>query len=121
MKQKCQEDALNDLKLLDGKLQEHLAWSDTKLLRSLLVFHETQTWAKRACASSADSLLLNDVDQDDPSLGEVKEAVEVISTHFRIPLEAKGLSFVALQDEVEEVVECARNYLNISVVEYRKI
>ena len=121
VKTTCKRYALNDLKLLDGNLQERLAWSDKNLLRALLVFLETQTWTKRGCASSADSLLQEDIDQDDPSIAEVKEAVEVISTHFRIPLEAKGLSFVTLQDEIEEVIEYARKYTNIGAVEYRKI
>ena len=35
-------DALRDLTRLDEKMRDHLKWSDTKLLRSLLVFLETQ-------------------------------------------------------------------------------
>lgn len=91
------------------------------LLQALLVFFETHTWTKRGCASSANSLLQDDMDKDDPNIAEVKGALEVISTHFRISLEAKGLSFVTLQDEIEEMVEYARKYLDICVVEYRKI
>ena len=124
VKTTCKDYTLNDLKLLDRNLQERLAWSDKDLLRALLVFLETQTWTKRGCASSAtaDSLLQDDMDlEDDPSIAEVKEAVEVISTDFRIPLEAKGLSFVTLQDEIEEVIKYARKYLDIGIVKYRKI
>ena len=96
-----------DLSELDNKMRECLAWSDTNLLRSLLVFLETQTCMKHAHTSSADSLLMDDEGDEDCSLAEVKEAVEQISTHFRLPLEAKGVSFVTLQDEVEEAVDYA--------------
>ena len=72
VKTMCKDYALNDLKLLDENLQERLAWSDKDLLRALLVFLETQAWTKRSCASSADSLLQDDMDQDDPSIAEVK-------------------------------------------------
>jgi hypothetical protein len=98
---------MEDLVGLNDKMRERLAWSDTKLLRSLLAFLETQTWMKRTTrTSSADSLVMDD---EDCSLAEVKEAVEHISTHFRLPLEAKGVSFLSLQDEVEEIVDYARH------------
>lgn len=58
---------------------------------------------------------------EDCSLAEVKESVEHIATHFRLPLEAKGVSLVSLQDEVEEAVEYTRTYLDISGTEYRKV
>ena len=41
---------------------------------------------KRAHASSTDSLLMDDEGDEDCSLAEVKEAVEHISSHFRLPL-----------------------------------
>ena len=47
--------------------------------------------------------------------------MEHIATHFRVPLESKGVSLAALQDEVEEAVEYARMYLDISRTEYRKV
>ena len=75
---------------------------------------------KRAHTLSADSLLMDDEGDEDCSLAEVKEAVEHISTHFRLPLKVKGVSFVALQDEVE-VVDYARTYLNLSQAEYRNV
>ena len=43
------------------------------------------------------------------------------ATHFRLPLEAKGVVLASLQDEVEEAVEYARTYLNISQIKYRKV
>ena len=113
--------AVRDLTEHDSEMRERLTWSDTKLLRSLLVFLETQTWMKRAHASSADSLVMDDEGDEDCSLAEVKEAVEYISSHFRLPLEVKGVSFVAVQDEVEEVVDYARTYLNLSQAGYRNV
>ena len=40
--EKSKEDALHDLTGFNEKMRERLTWSDTKLLRSLLVFLETQ-------------------------------------------------------------------------------
>ena len=44
-----------------------------------------------------------------------------ITAHFRIPLEAKGVSLAALSDEIEEAVEYVGTYLDIGRIEYRKI
>jgi len=44
---------------------------------------------------------------DDCSLVEIKKSVEHIATHFRLPLEAKGVSLATLQDEDEEAIEYA--------------
>ena len=102
--EKSKEDALRDLTGLDEKMREHLAWSDTSLLRSLLAFLETQTWMKHSHSTSTDSLLSDDDDDavEDCSLAEIKEAVENIATHFELPLEGRGVSIVALQDEIVE-------------------
>ena len=120
IQEKAKQDALLDLTGLDENMRERLKWSDTKLLRSLLVFLETQTWAKRSHAPVTDSDNEDDIDED-CSLAEVKESVEHIAAHFRLPLEAKEVSFVTLQDEVEEAVEYARTYLDINRTEYRKV
>lgn len=59
----AKKDASKDLTLLDEKMREHLASFDTILLRSLLIFLETQTWMKQStCASADDDLLNNDMD-----------------------------------------------------------
>ena len=101
------KDALQDLALLDEKMRERLAWSDTRLLRSLLVLLETQTWVKHSSTSSADSLLLDNGIKEECNLAEVRKAVEHISSYFRLPRPAKGLSFVSLLDEIEKVVDYA--------------
>ena len=48
---------------------------------------------------------LSDDDDNDKSLCEVKESVDYLASHFRLPLEAKGVVIATLQDEVEEAVE----------------
>ena len=56
--------------------------------------------------------------EDDLVLTEIQEAVEYLTSHFREPLEAKGVTLESIQDEVEEIVFYARKYLNIG---YQKI
>jgi hypothetical protein len=58
------------------------------------------------------------MDDEDCSLDEV---VGHISTHFRLPLEAKGISVLSFQDKVEEVIDYAQTYLNICQVGYTKV
>ena len=93
IQQKCAQDALNDLTALEEKMREHLAWSDTKLLRSLPVFLETQSWMNR----SGEIVDPATVTEKDCSLMKFKDAIEHISNHFRLPLEAKGVSMDQLR------------------------
>ena len=46
-------------------MRERLKWSDIKLLRSLLIFLEMQSWAKRSRATVTDSDNEDEVDDDD--------------------------------------------------------
>lgn len=91
-----------DLNRLDEKMKERLQRSDIKLLRSLLTFLETQSWAKRsrqhATVTNNNSEHKINIDGEDCSLADIKESVEYIATHFRVPLEAKGVSLTTLQD-----------------------
>lgn len=64
----CLREALADLERLTEKMRERLEWSDTNLLRALLVFLEMQSWMKRN---------VSDIDSD-PALVELKEAIELI-------------------------------------------
>lgn len=124
---KLKQDAQHDLTELNAKMKERLMWSDVKLLRALLVFLETQSWVKQlhntsrtmvTSDSEDDNLSDND---DDQVLSEVKESVDYLASHFRIPLEAKGVVIASLQDEVEDAVEYARRYLDICRTEYQKV
>ena len=122
---KLKQDTLHDLTELNAKMKERLMWSDVKLLRALLVFLETQSWVKQlhntsrtVVTSDSEDNNLSDND-DDQVLSEVKESVDYLASHFRIPLEAKGVVIASLQDEVEDAVEYARRYLDICRTEYQ--
>ena len=59
---------------------------------------------------------MDDLTDVDNSLVEVKRAAEYIITHFRVPLESKGVILATIQDEVEEIVDYGRKYLGINTV-----
>ena len=103
----CADAALADVKRLEEKLKERLEWSDTNMLRAILAFLDTQNW----------QLAGEDVD----GLDDIRAAVEVIVAHFRVPLEAKNVSLCSIQDEVEEAVQYARNFLSVSQDTHKKI
>ena len=110
----CKKQVLPDLERLNRTMQRRLEWFDVKLLRALIAFLETQSWMKR-------SVIDHDDDGTDASLQEVKGAIEVLSAHFRDPLEAAGANLPLLQDEIEDVVVYARTYLGIESTDYRKV
>ena len=95
------EQARDDLRLLNDKIKGRLEWSDTALLRAILVFLDTQSWDCSYRSSESDDLT------------EMKAAVELLVSKFREPLEAKGAVLAEIQDELEEVVEYARRYLSL--------
>ena len=95
-------------------MQARLEWSDLQLLRALIVFLETQSWIQRSTGH-------DDTDPDDASLQEVKNAIELLSSHFRDPLEAAGANLSLLQDEIEDAVAYARTYLGIESTDYWKV
>ncbi len=106
--QDCATHALADLKKLDTAMRSRLEWSDIKMLRSILVFLDTQSWCKSG-------------DSEDDDLDEINAAVEYITSHFREPLEAVGMNLSSIQDEIEEVVDYARKYLSIGTESYQMI
>ena len=103
----CADEALSDIKRLEEKLRERLEWSDMDMLRAILAFLDTQNWRI--------------VGEEGDSLADIRSAVEVITTHFRVPLEAKEVDLCSIQDEVEEAVQYARNFLNVSQNTHRKV
>ena len=116
----CKDQALADVSRLEGKMRERLEWSDVKLLRTILVFLDTQTWHPVVTAAM-DSDAESESSPEDKPLTEVLSAVELIATTFQEPLEAVGVSCLVLQDEVAEAVEYARNYLSIETEQYHKV
>ncbi len=80
------------------------------LLRSILAFIDTRGWCQNSSTSD-----------NDKEVDEVKIAVEYIVSHFREPLEASGVNLADIQDETEEIVEYARQYMSIETECYKKI
>ena len=105
--QQYSNEAIKDLQRLDDKLKERLEWSDLTMLRSILVFLDTQNW-------------FGSLDKERDGFTEVIEAVEYIISHFREPLEAKGGDMSSIHDEVEEAVQYARKFFSIAD-DYHKI
>lgn len=106
----CQDQALADLKSLDEQMRSRLVWSDVDLMRSILLFLDTQSWQ-----DSEGSL------NDDDCLSEVKAALVSITDVFRAPLEAKGVDLTSILDEIEDIVDYARTYLRIGCDSYKKV
>ena len=103
----CAIRAKADLEKLQSNIKDRIAWSDTHLLRSIVIFLDTCSWSTRVGAG--------DEDNDDKS--HIKE--DIISV-FREPLESEGAELFSLQDELEEVVDFFRRYLNTGE-EYKKV
>ena len=53
----CQEQALHDLLQLDQMMRSRLEWSDIKMLRSILVFIDTQSWVNKGNEDMGSSLI----------------------------------------------------------------
>ena len=87
----CKRQALGDLERLNRTIQQRLEWSDLHLLRALIVFLESQSWVEREPADHRSK-----VGDPDVSLEEVKGALELLSSHFRDPLEAAGVSIPSI-------------------------
>jgi hypothetical protein len=96
-------------------MRERLEWSDMKLLRAIPVFMDTQTWRYESQRSDSEN------SPEAKALSEVLAAVELITTMFKEPLQASGMNLLCLQDEMEEVVEYARQYLSIEIEKYHKV
>ena len=107
----CSDQAIADTKQFNDKLRERLEWSDVRMLRTIVLFLNTQSWQYTALGS--------DTEMGDNA--EIKIAVEYISSHFREPLKAKGVNLSGIQDEIEEIVRYARKYLNLVKEGYQKI
>lgn len=107
----CQDQALGDLKSLDEQMRARLEWSDVDLMRSILLFLDTQSW-RDSEASSTD---------DDDRLSEVKAALVSVTDVFRAPFEAKGVDLTSILDEIEDIVDYARTYLRIGCDSYKKV
>ena len=107
----CADSALADINQLDNEMRARLQWSDVQMLRAILVFLDTQGWSlpvPPGPTNPEEGIAIPD------DLAEVREAVELITSHFREPLEAKGVNLACIQDEVEEIVCFARKFLALA-------
>lgn len=112
----CKEQALADMKQLDLKMKDRLEWSDMKLLRSILLFIDTQRWQMKSSRTYTGMSDSYDSEEDDPD--GIKSALESITSAFRNPLEGEGVNLSSLYDEIEEVVDHAKRYLSVC---YQKV
>ena len=89
MLQSCKSQALADLKDLDKAMRQRLEWTDTMILRNILIFLDTQSWCRPVREDS-------ETDEEDKVLTQILSAVEYITSSFREPLEAKGVDLACL-------------------------
>jgi hypothetical protein len=109
----CSDTVLGDLQNLSDAIKHRLEWSDTKLLRSILIFLDTRSWDTPIHTMSEEK------GSDDKA--EIRGAVEYIVDKFREPLEAKNACICSLQDEIDEVVDFYRRYFKSQAEDYRRI
>ena len=76
----CADQALSDLISLDSKMRARLEWSDINLMRSILLFLDTQSWQDN----------FEEATGSESRLSEIKSALVSIAEVFRAPLEAKA-------------------------------
>ena len=110
----CPEQVLEDLQKLSEVIKHWLAWSDTRLLCSILIVLDTRSWTTLRVTTEIDEEVSNDK-------AEIRSAMEYIVTVFREPLEAKDTCIFSLQDEIDEVVDFYRKYLESQGEDYRKV
>ena len=103
--QKCCDRAVGDLNRLTESMLNRLDWSDPHLLNAILTILDTQHWQETASTN----------------LDELNVAIDLITAHFRLPLQSKGVCFAALRDELEAVVLYARKFLGIDKEKYHKV
>ena len=82
-------------------MQAQLEWSDVKMLRAILVLLNTQSWQSSPAGEHSDT------DEEEDDLAKIREAAEYITSHFREPLQAKGVDLANIQDELVEIIPYA--------------
>ena len=121
------EQVVADVVCLSGCMQQHLQWSDMRMLQSVLVFFvDSQGWQYRGFIplphyNRFSSGSGSDEEHEDELLQEVLLAMEVIRANFRAPLTAKGVTMFSLREETESMVQYAQHHLYITAEPYQKI
>ena len=83
----CKIHVLADLERLERAIKHRLEWTDTGLLRASLSFLETQSWQEKDTESEDD-------------MADIRASVQCLVSHFRTPLESRGVCIVSIQDEL---------------------
>ena len=104
----CEKQALDDCKSMDEEMRARLECSDLSLLRSILVFLDTQSWPDSEELSS------------DDTIAEIKSAVLSLSDIFRA-LEAKGADLRSIVDEVGDAIDYMSTYVRSKSESYKTI
>ena len=78
----CADQALSNLIYLDSKMRAHLEWSDVNLMRSILLFLDTQSWQDN----------FEEATGSESRLSEIKSALVTSLKFFVLPLKLKVLS-----------------------------
>ena len=116
----CSTSTLCDLSKLDIKIKERLAWSDLKLLRSILVFLDTHSWTIPATATNDRDERIDEATFNDDKK-EIREAVQYVAAILWKPLEAQGATLFALDDKVDEIIDYCRKFVNYTVDDYKRV
>ena len=123
----CQEQALHDMLQLDQMMRSRLDWSDIKMLRSILVFIDTQNWVNKGNESMGSSLIglsnsdaEDELEPDDSTIASIYGAVDYITTSFKEPLQKQGVGLLILRDEIEKVVCHSIKYFALQKENYQK-
>ena len=75
--EQCKVHVLADLRRLEDKIKQHLEWLDTKLLQTILVFIETQSWIQKK-------------GDGDEEMHKIYLAVDYIVSIFHAPQEGRA-------------------------------
>ena len=125
----CKNQASADVLRLEEKMREMLEWSDIKLMRAILVFLDTQTWRRRhvtqVIPASQDSESGEFDSENSPKDNALNEVLADSGRFDCNSLQRAAAGFggcvLGLQDEMEEVVEYARQYQSIGSEKYHKV
>ena len=93
---RCKFHVLADLERLEKGIKQRLEWTDTGLLRALLVFLEIQSWQEKDTGSHS---------EEDSHMADIRAAVQCFISTFRTPLASRGVCMATIQDELEGAVE----------------
>ena len=103
----CRGQAVSDLVSLDSEVRDRLEWSDISMLRSFLIYLDTQCWQGKDAA--------------DAIFTEMHTALQHITEQFRAPLDAKGVDLTSITEEVDGMIKYARRYLRVDKDSYRRV